>query len=62
LRVIKEDLKYKHAFVHVLENRIDVLGWYCKLGFKETGERVAFAWPEHLLMRDIHFLTLKLEV
>ncbi|KAH8550892.1 hypothetical protein BGW37DRAFT_496347 [Umbelopsis sp. PMI_123] len=53
LRMIKEDLKYKHAFVHVLENRIDILGWYCKLEFKETGERIAFAWHEHLLMRNI---------
>jgi ribosomal protein S18 acetylase RimI-like enzyme len=62
MRVIKEDLKYKHAFVHVLENRIDILGWYRKLGFKETGERVAFVWPEKLFVSDLHFLTLKLEV
>jgi ribosomal protein S18 acetylase RimI-like enzyme len=62
IRVIKEDLQYKHAFVHVLENRTDILAWYRKLGFKETGERIAFVWPEKLLVSDLHFLTLKMEV
>ncbi|KAI8576507.1 hypothetical protein K450DRAFT_291392 [Umbelopsis ramanniana AG] len=62
LRMIKEDLHYKHACVHVLENRTDILAWYRKLGFKETGERVAFVWPEKLLVSDLHFLTLKMEL
>jgi len=60
IRVIKEDLKYERAMVHVLENRTDILKWYRKLGFAETGERVEFVWPDKLLVKDLHFLTLKL--
>ena len=62
IRVIKDDLQYKHAMVHVLENRTDILAWYRKLGFKETGERIAFVWPEKLLVSDLHFLTLKMDL
>jgi ribosomal protein S18 acetylase RimI-like enzyme len=62
IRVIKEDLKYERAMVHVLENRVDILKWYRKLGFQETGERVEFVWPDKLLIKDLHFLTMKLDV
>lgn len=52
-------LGFNTATMHVLENRPEILGWYKKLGFAETGERVPFLWPEMLKIKDLHFLTLK---
>ncbi|KAI7877532.1 acyl-CoA N-acyltransferase [Lichtheimia hyalospora FSU 10163] len=54
-----KELGYTTATLHVLENRPELLAWYAKLGFKETGERVPFVWPEMLKIKDLHFLTLK---
>ncbi|CAM0137529.1 hypothetical protein VKS41_002996 [Umbelopsis sp. WA50703] len=62
IRVIKDDLQLDYAMVHVLENRDDILKWYRKLGFAETGERIEFVWPDKLLVKDLHFLELKLKV
>lgn len=51
---------YTSAFLHVLENRPEILTWYRKLGFQETGERVPFIWTEKLKFdKSLHFLTLK---
>jgi ribosomal protein S18 acetylase RimI-like enzyme len=53
-------LGFHAATMHVLENRPEILTWYRKLGFVETGERVPFIWPELLKGdKNIHFLTLK---
>ncbi|KAL7315722.1 hypothetical protein PS15m_004902 [Mucor circinelloides] len=53
-------LGYHTAMMHVLENRPEILTWYKKLGFTETGERIPFVWPEMLKVdKDVHFLTLK---
>lgn len=35
-------LRFEYATMHVLENRLDILPWYKKLGFTETGERIPF--------------------
>ncbi|KAI9475516.1 MAG: acyl-CoA N-acyltransferase [Benjaminiella poitrasii] len=49
-----------YAMMHVLENRPEILSWYRKLGFVETGERVPFIWPEMLKVdKELCFLTLK---
>lgn len=55
-----QQLGFHTATMHVLENRPEILTWYKKLGFAETGERLPFIWPE-LLKGDktLHFLTLK---
>ncbi|CEP18956.1 hypothetical protein [Parasitella parasitica] len=56
-------LGYHTAMMHVLENRPEILAWYKKLGFFETGERIPFIWPEMLKVdKDLHFLTLKKSV
>ncbi|ORY96804.1 acyl-CoA N-acyltransferase [Syncephalastrum racemosum] len=47
------------AVIHVLESRVEILAWYKKIGFVETGERIPFVWPEMLKVPDLHFLTLK---
>ncbi|KAG0172284.1 hypothetical protein DFQ28_005431 [Apophysomyces sp. BC1034] len=52
-------LGFEAAVMHVLENRPEILKWYSKLGFEETGERVPFVWPENLKIKDLHFLVLK---
>lgn len=54
------DLGLNCAMLHVLENRPEILTWYQKLGFVETGEREPFPWPERLIVdKDLHTLTLK---
>ncbi|KAI7899021.1 acyl-CoA N-acyltransferase [Cokeromyces recurvatus] len=54
---------FHFAIMHVLENRPEILRWYKKLGFIETGERVPFVWPEMLkVKKDLCFLTLKKEL
>lgn len=50
---------FSTAVIHVLESRVEILAWYKKLGFVETGERIPFIWPEMLKVADLHFLTLK---
>lgn len=52
-------LGFDTAVMHVIENRTEILTWYKKLGFKETGERIPFVWPEMLKIHGLHFLTLK---
>lgn len=52
-------LGFDTATMHVLENRPEILAWYKKLGFTETGERIPFVWPEMLKVKNLHFLTLK---
>ncbi|CEG75494.1 hypothetical protein RMATCC62417_10526 [Rhizopus microsporus] len=54
-----KELGFTHAVLHVLENRPDILAWYRKLGFVETGERLPFQWPEKLKIKDLHFLVMK---
>ncbi|CAO3593360.1 unnamed protein product [Absidia cylindrospora] len=47
------------AVLHVLETRAELLLWYRKLGFKETGEKEPFVWPDMLKVESIGFLVLK---
>lgn len=54
-----KELGYSKAVIHVLENRPEILGWYRKIGFVDTGEKVPFIWPEQLKIKDLHFLVLK---
>ncbi|KAI9256449.1 acyl-CoA N-acyltransferase [Phascolomyces articulosus] len=54
-----KELGFKVAMIHVLETRVEILNWYRKLGFKETGERIPFVWPEMLKVKDVCFITLK---
>ncbi|KAG0740944.1 hypothetical protein G6F57_011109 [Rhizopus arrhizus] len=54
-----KEMGMTHAIMHVLENRPEILKWYKKLGFEETGERVPFIWPEQLKIDGLHFLVLK---
>lgn len=54
-----KSLGFKVATIHVIENRTEILVWYRKLGFEETGERIPFIWPVLLKVKDLHFLTLK---
>ncbi|KAI8982016.1 acyl-CoA N-acyltransferase [Mycotypha africana] len=54
-----KDLGFHTAVIHVIESRSEILAWYKKLGFVETGERVPFVWPELLKQDNLHFLTLK---
>ncbi|KAI9498082.1 acyl-CoA N-acyltransferase [Zychaea mexicana] len=54
-----KDLGFTVAVIHVLETRVELLTWYRKLGFEETGERIPFVWPEMLKVKDVCFITLK---
>ena len=53
------NLGFNTATMHVLENRPEILSWYKKLGFVETGERIPFVYPDLLIIKDVHFLTMK---
>ncbi|KAF7721985.1 hypothetical protein EC973_003867 [Apophysomyces ossiformis] len=62
VRAAMEKMKavgFEAAVMHVLENRPEILKWYSKLGFEETGERIPFVWPENLKIKDLDFLVLK---
>ncbi|KAI9019979.1 acyl-CoA N-acyltransferase [Phycomyces nitens] len=50
---------FKVAVMKVIENRADLLQWYYKLGFVNTGERVPFVFPDLLKVKDLSFITLK---
>ena len=54
-----KELGFKVAVIHVLATRVDLLKWYHKLGFEETGETIPFIWPEKLKVKDLYFITLK---
>ncbi|CAO3668806.1 unnamed protein product [Rhizopus stolonifer] len=54
-----KEMKFTNAVMRVLENRPEILAWYKKLGFLETGERVPFIWPEKLQIPGLQFLVLK---
>ncbi|KAI8972510.1 acyl-CoA N-acyltransferase [Pilobolus umbonatus] len=54
-----KSLGYKNAMMHVLDNRPEILQWYQKLGFKDTGERSPFVWVDKLLVDNVQFVTLK---
>lgn len=62
VRAAMEEMKvlgYKTAVLHVLETRAELLLWYRKIGFVETGEKEPFVWPEMLKVKSIGFLVLK---
>ncbi|KAI8331244.1 acyl-CoA N-acyltransferase [Chlamydoabsidia padenii] len=62
VRAAMEEMKvrgYKKAVLHVLETRAELLLWYKKIGFVETGEKEPFVWPELLKVKSIGFLVLK---
>ncbi|KAI8141671.1 acyl-CoA N-acyltransferase [Fennellomyces sp. T-0311] len=54
-----KELGFTTAVIHVLETRAELLAWYRKLGFVETGERIPFVWPDMLKVKDVCFITLK---
>ncbi|KAI8085085.1 acyl-CoA N-acyltransferase [Halteromyces radiatus] len=62
VRTAMDEMKirgYKRAVIHVLDVRTEILAWYRKLGFVETGERTPFVWPELLKVKSLEFLVLK---
>ncbi|KAG1148666.1 hypothetical protein G6F37_003209 [Rhizopus arrhizus] len=54
-----KEMGMTHAMLHVLEIRQELLKWYKKLGFEETGESVPYVWPEKLKINGLHLLILK---
>jgi ribosomal protein S18 acetylase RimI-like enzyme len=51
---------YERCSLRVFENRPEVLGWYTKLGFADTGERRKFKVPEgKQLLLDVNFVIMK---
>ncbi|KAI7898972.1 acyl-CoA N-acyltransferase, partial [Cokeromyces recurvatus] len=53
-------LGFKNCVLHVFNNRTELLAWYKKIGFKETGEQVSFSVPDKLKSKDLHFVVLKM--
>lgn len=51
-------LGYHTAYLKVLENRPEVLAFYAKHGFTDSGERIPYHWPERLMV-DTQFAILK---
>jgi ribosomal protein S18 acetylase RimI-like enzyme len=59
LAVMKEQ-GFERCSLRVFENRPEVLGWYTKLGFKDTSERRAFKAPEgKQLLQEVNFVIMK---
>lgn len=62
LEAAMDELKqrgFKTAVLTCLETRWELLNWYKKIGFVETGERIPFPWPERLRVQDASFTVLK---
>lgn len=62
IRAAMEEMKtlgFEYITLQVLENRPEILNWYKKLGFIETGELVPFVRPDLLIVKDLRFLNLK---
>ncbi|KAJ3049977.1 hypothetical protein HK097_009028 [Rhizophlyctis rosea] len=55
----RDELGKKVAVLHVISVRRELLDWYCRFGFTETGEREQFVWPELALIPDMQFSVLK---
>ncbi|KAK4515647.1 uncharacterized protein ATC70_010598 [Mucor velutinosus] len=51
-------LGHHTAYLKVLENRPEVLAFYAKHGFTDSGERIPYHWPERLMV-DTQFAILK---
>lgn len=59
LKVMKQQ-GYQRCSLRVFENRPEVLGWYTKLGFKDTEERRAYKAPEGKeLLQKVDFVIMK---
>lgn len=61
LRYSMEEVKklgFHTAYLKVLENRSDVLAFYAKYGFQDSGERIPYHWPERLMVEN-RFVILK---
>lgn len=52
-------LGYTNALMRIFENRPELLAWYTRQGFKETGERFSYHSPDRLKDKNIQFMTLK---
>ena len=52
----------KVAVLHVISVREELLEWYIRFGFKDTGEKVQFVWPELSLVPDMQMSILKKEL
>lgn len=51
---------YERCSLRVFENRPEVLGWYSKLGFKDTSERRAYKAPEgKIALQKVDFVIMK---
>jgi ribosomal protein S18 acetylase RimI-like enzyme len=62
LEAAMEELKrrgLKTAVLTVLESRSELVNWYTKIGFVETGERRPFPWTERLKVDNVGFTVLK---
>ncbi|KAI9317385.1 acyl-CoA N-acyltransferase [Dichotomocladium elegans] len=53
---------YTAAVLHVLDSRPELLTWYYKLGFKDTGKTFPFVWPEKLKAKELQFKELVKEI
>ena len=51
-------LGFRTAYLKVLENRLDILAFYAKYGFQDSGERLPYFWPERLMV-EARFAILK---
>ncbi|OZJ02786.1 hypothetical protein BZG36_03490 [Bifiguratus adelaidae] len=59
LEYSKKDLKLSKGVIWVLRNRDDILKWYTRMGFVDSGSTQPFPWPELLKQKDMHFKVLK---
>jgi ribosomal protein S18 acetylase RimI-like enzyme len=65
LEILKEmkNMGYHTCSLRVFSNRPEVLGWYGRLGFKETGERRKFnPLPGKKVLLDVDFIIMKKEL
>lgn len=59
---LKKDFHLKRVFITVIHSRTELIAWYKKIGFQETGETKEF--PLHLsvgkpIVPDVHFNLMK---
>ncbi|ORY90010.1 acyl-CoA N-acyltransferase [Syncephalastrum racemosum] len=55
------ELGFETYTIHVFETRIEILAWYKKLGFVDTGKRIPYHTP-HRLKAQVPFVVLTKEL
>ncbi|KAJ3028085.1 hypothetical protein HDV00_010632 [Rhizophlyctis rosea] len=58
----KNTMRAKVALLHVISVREELLAWYRRFGFVETGEKEGFVWPELALIENMQFAILRKEL